>query len=155
MLGENFQWLGNDLVTVTLGIATAAEVGGYYIPWVDNALDAIATPIAIVAGTFISGVVMPEAMGDGSLKWIIAMIAGGGPAGLVQGTSVVTRGASTTTTGGIGNPAVSSAELGGALLTSLLAIFVPILAAILVLFLICLTLRKFLRFFKHRKAKKS
>lgn len=153
MLGENFEWLGSTPVTLALGIATLLEVGSYYVPWVDNLLDTIATPAALVAGTFITGAMMPDFMGDGSFKWIFSSIAGGGTAGLVQGASVITRGTSTATTGGVGNPVVSTAELGGAVATASLAVFVPILAGILVLILLFFVVRKIIRYFKARWAK--
>ena len=43
LLGEH-HWLGSTPVTIALGVATVLEVGSYYIPWLDNALDSIATP---------------------------------------------------------------------------------------------------------------
>lgn len=153
VLGEH-HWLGSTPVTVALGIATALEIGSYYVPWIDNALDSIATPAAVVAGTFISGTMLPDFMGDGSFKWIIATIAGGGSAGVVQGASVILRGASSATTGGVGNPAVSTAELGGSVLTAGLAVLIPILAAILVVCLLYFFIRTIIRFFKRRKEKK-
>ncbi len=150
MLGDQYEWLGSTPVTIALGVATALEVGSYYIPWLDNALDAIASPAAVVAGSFITGAMMPEFMGDGSFKWIAATIAGGGTAGVVQGASVITRGASTATTGGIGNPAVSTAELGGSVLMAGLAVMVPIICAVVVLILLYFVLRTIFRFFKNR-----
>jgi hypothetical protein len=154
MVGANFEWLGNDWVTLALGVATVIEIGSYYIPWLDNALDTIATPAAVVAGTFISGAMLPEFMGDDAFKWIVAAIMGGGTAGIVQGASVITRGASTATTGGIGNPAVSTAELGGSVLTAGLAVLIPILAAVLVLFLLFYFIRTLYRFFARRLARR-
>jgi hypothetical protein len=150
MLGADFEWLGSDWVTIALGVATALEIGSYYIPWLDNALDTIATPAAVVAGTFISGAMLPEFMGDEALKWITAAIMGGGTAGIVQGASVITRGASTATTGGIGNPAVSTAELGGSVLTAGLAVLVPVVAAILVLVMLFFFIRTIFRYFSRR-----
>jgi len=155
MLGEDFAWLGSTPVTIALGVATALEIGSYYIPWLDNALDSIASPAAVVAGTFISGAVMPELMGDGAFKWIVATIAGGGSAAVVQGASVITRGASTATTGGVGNPAVSTAELGGSVLTAGLAVLIPILAGVLVLVLLIFFIRTIFRFFQRRAEKKQ
>lgn len=152
-LGEN-HWLGSTPVTIMLGVATMVEIGSYYVPWIDNALDTIATPLAVTAGTIITGTMLPEFMGDGSLKWAVAMIAGGGTAGVVQGASVITRGTSTVTTGGVGNPAVSTAELGGSLITAGLAVFIPILAGILVLILLYFFLRIIFRFFKRRSERK-
>ncbi len=132
VLGEH-HWLGSTPVTIMLGVATAVEVASYYVPWIDNALDTIATPLAVGAGTLITGTLLPEFMGDGSFKWATAMIAGGGTAGVVQGASVIARGTSSATTGGVGNPAVSTAELGGSVLTASLAVLVPVLAGLLVL----------------------
>lgn len=154
MLGADFEWLGNDWVTIALGVATALEIGSYYIPWLDNALDSIATPAAVVAGTFISGAMLPEFMGDEAFKWIVAAIMGGGTAGLVQGASVITRGASTATTGGVGNPAISTAELGGSVLTAGLAVLVPIAAAILVVVMLFFVVRTIFRYFARRTERK-
>jgi hypothetical protein len=149
VLGEH-HWLGSTPVTIMLGVATAVEIGAYYVPWIDNALDTIATPLAVTAGTVITGTMLPDFMGDGSFKWAVAMLAGGGTAGVVQGASVITRGASTATTGGIGNPAVSTAELGGSVLMAGLAVLIPIFAGILVCFLLYYVVRAIFRHFKRR-----
>jgi hypothetical protein len=155
MLGAEYAWLGSTPMTIALGVATALEIGSYYIPWLDNALDSIATPAAVVAGTFISGAMLPEFMGDEAFKWIVAAILGGGSAGLVQGASVVTRGASTASTGGLGNPAVSTAELGGSVLTAGLAVMVPILAGVLVILLLIVAIRKLFAYFRRRHERKT
>lgn len=149
LLGEH-HWLGSTPVTIMLGVATLVEIGGYYVPWIDNALDTVATPLAVTAGTLITGTMLPEFVGDGSFKWAVAMIAGGGTAGAVQGASVVARGASSATTGGVGNPAVSTAELGGSVVTAGLAVLLPVVAGILVLFLLYFVVRAFYRYFKRR-----
>lgn len=149
-----FDWLGSTPVTIMLGIATVAEVASYYVPWIDNLLDTIATPAAVVAGTFITGAMLPDIFGDGSFKWVFSTIAGGGSAALVQGASVVTRGASTATTGGVGNPVVSTAELGGATLTAALAVVLPIIAGILVLAILIFAFKRIFLYFKNRSARK-
>jgi hypothetical protein len=154
MLGADFEWLGSTPITIALGVATTLEIGSYYIPWLDNALDTIATPAAVVAGTFISGAMLPEFMGDEAFKWITAAIMGGGTAGVVQGASVITRGASTATTGGVGNPAVSTAELGGSVLTAGLAVMIPIVAALLVVVMLFFFIRTILRWFGRRSERK-
>lgn len=154
MIGTDFDWLGSTPVTIALGVATVLEIGSYYIPWLDNALDTVATPAAVVAGTFISGAMLPEFMGDEALKWIVAAIMGGGTAGVVQGASVITRGASTASTGGVGNPAVSTAELGGSVLTAGLAVLVPIVAGILVLVMLAFFIRTIVRYFRRRAERK-
>ncbi|MFI5323390.1 MAG: DUF4126 domain-containing protein [Thermodesulfobacteriota bacterium] len=127
-LAPEFHWIATYPALVAFSIATIFEIGAYYIPWVDNLLDAVAIPAAIVAGT----IVMASAVSDTSpfLKWALAIIVGGGVAGTVQGFTTVTRIASTATTGGLGNPVISTIEAGGSLLMSILAIAVPTLAVI-------------------------
>ena len=48
LLGQH-HWLGSTPVTLALGVATVLEIGSYYIPWLDNTLDSIATPAAVLA----------------------------------------------------------------------------------------------------------
>ena len=147
-IGESFDWLGSDIATIILGIATAVEIGGYYIPWVDNLLDTIATPAAAIAGTAAFAALMGDV--DPSVKWTMALIAGGGTAFGVQSLTVGTRAASTATTGGIGNPVVSTAEAGGSLLITILVIVVPILAGLLALAIVWWAFKKI---FLRRKKK--
>jgi hypothetical protein len=133
-LGTEFAWMSSDVALVAFGLAAVLEVGAYYIPWLDNALDTIAAPVAVVAGTLTSAAIF----GDMSpwLKWTLAAIAGGGAAGAVQITTTVTRGASTALTGGMGNWVVSTVEGIGAVVTAVLAVVIPILVfSLFVLFL--------------------
>jgi hypothetical protein len=125
-LAPGFQWIGTYPALITFSVATVVEIGGYYIPWVDHLLDTMATPAAIVAGTVITAAMVSNT--SPMLKWTLAAIAGGGAAALVQGTTVLARGVSTATTGGLGNPFFATIELGGALFTSILALLVPLLA---------------------------
>ena len=68
-------------------------------------------------------------------RWTLALIAGGGVAGSVQGLTTVARGLSTATTGGLANPILATGEAVGAGTFALLAILVPLLAAALALLL--------------------
>lgn len=129
-LAHGFEWIGSYPALVAFSVATCLEIAGYYIPWVDHLLDTIATPAAIIAGTIVTASMVTDV--SPFLKWTLAVIAGGGAAGLVQGTTVLARGASTLTTGGLGNPLVATLELGGASATSLLAIVAPVLALVLI-----------------------
>lgn len=127
-LSPEFEWIGTYPALAAFAIATIFEIAAYYIPWVDNLLDTVAIPAATVAGT----IVMASAVSEMSpfLKWALAVIVGGGVAGTIQGFTTITRIASTATTGGLGNPIVSTVEAGGSLLMSVLAIAVPVLAVI-------------------------
>ena len=126
--GAEFAWMETNVALVTFSIAAILEIGAYYIPWLDNALDTITAPAAVVAGTLTTAAMM----GDVSpwLKWSLAAIAGGGAAGAVQVTTTVARGASSVLTGGMGNWVVSTGEGIGAVITATLAIVVPILVFI-------------------------
>lgn len=139
-LSPEFAWIGTYYATVAFGVATIAEILGYYIPWVDHALDVVATPAAVIAGTVATASTVTTI--TPSLKWTLALIAGGGVAGLMQGATVALRAHSSATTGGIGNPLVSTLELGGSIVTVILALFVPVLGLALVVLVFALAIRK-------------
>lgn len=126
---KGFEWLAIPSVCVALGIATLCEIAAYYIPWVDNALDSIATPAAMVAGTLSTMAVSSGEMSQFA-AWAAAIIVGGGTATAVQMSTVAVRGVSTATTGGIANPIVSTAEWIGAIVVSILSFLVPVLVVI-------------------------
>ncbi|HIL72671.1 MAG TPA: DUF4126 domain-containing protein [Verrucomicrobia bacterium] len=119
-LAGGFDWLSSDIALMVFVAATLFEIGGYYIPWIDNLLDTIASPASIVAGTVITASFITGM--DPWLQWLLGVIAGGGAAGAVQAATVVTRASSTVTTGGLGNPIVASVETSGAFLGSALSI---------------------------------
>ncbi len=123
-LAGGFEWIGTYPALLAFAIATAVEIAGYYIPWVDHLLDLIASPAAVVAGI----IVMASSVSGVSpfLRWSLAIIAGGGVAGTFQALSGLARVTSTATTGGLGNPVVSTIEAAGATAFSVLAIAVPL-----------------------------
>jgi hypothetical protein len=128
-LASGFEWMGSDAALIAFAVATAVEIAGYYIPWVDHLLDTLATPAAVVAGTIITASLVADM--SPFFRWTLAAIAGGGLAGAVQVSTVVARGLSTATTGGLANPIFATAELGGSLVTSLMALVVPVLTVVL------------------------
>jgi hypothetical protein len=133
-VAESFRWIGTWPAFIAFAVAAVVEIGAFYIPWLDHLLDTIASPIAIVAGAILFAAVTFEL--DPFLRWSLALIAGGGAAAVVQGGTVVTRVASTSTTGGLANFVLSTLETISGFLFSALAIIVPILAFILLLMLI-------------------
>ena len=139
-LASWFAWIGSSYATVAFATATIAEVFAYFIPWLDHAPDIVATPAAVIAGTLATASLVTDM--SPFLKWTLALIAGGGIAGLVQGTTVTLRTTSLASTAGVGNPLVSSLELIGSIIFSLLAILVPILCIALIGFLCVLVIRK-------------
>ncbi len=130
-ISEQFAWMTSDLVLLIVGIAALLEVGSYYVPLVDNLLDLVATPAAMAGGTVILASLLPE-MGSAA-QWGTAAVLGGGSAGIVQGSTVLARGLSTASTGGLGNSVVATGETGGSLLAVALAILVPVLFGVVVI----------------------
>lgn len=127
---SGFQWLGSTPAIVGFSVATALEIAAYFIPVVNNLLDAVATPAAAVAGTLLTA----SMVGDVSpwFRWVLAAVAGGSVAGGIQLATVSLRSAATSV-GGSG--IVSALEDGAAVVTSVLAVVLPVLtAALLIVF---------------------
>ena len=122
-----FAWLGGTPALITLSIATLLEIAGYYLPVIDNTLDVLGAPAAVIAGTILAAGFIGHM--DPMLQWGLAAIAGGGAAGVIHGGMAAIRAAATT--GGLGNSAVSTAETVSASLVSILACVLPVLAVLL------------------------
>lgn len=129
-LSNGFEWLGSDIAFYTFMVALVFEVLAYYIPWVDMVLDTIASPLAVIAGIITTAAMVGEV--DPYLRWSLAAVAGGGTAATTQASSVAIRGASTALTGGLANPLVSTFELILSLISTVLAILLPIVAIIFI-----------------------
>jgi hypothetical protein len=122
---DSFAWLQSTAALVALGTAAAVEILAFYIPGVDHLLDVIAGPLTVVAGVLVSASVMVELPPE--VRWPIAVIAGGGIAGITKATTAVIRAKSAAVTGGLGNPVVSTVETAGAATVSIVAIIAPLL----------------------------
>lgn len=129
-LGESFQWLAGTPALLTLGTAAVLETLAYYVPGIDHALDVVASPATLVAGVVASAAVMahipPEVM------WPVAVIAGGGAAGLTKGSTALLRAKSGAMTGGLANPVVSTVETVGATGLAIFAIVLPVVCLVAV-----------------------
>lgn len=125
-LSPGFAWAESTPALLALGLATLLEISAYYVPWLDHALDTIAAPAALIAGAL----AMAALMGDLPpwLRWSLAIIAGGGLAGLTQAATTLLRIKSTATTGGLGNPIVATGEWVGAFTLAVIAVLLPLLA---------------------------
>ncbi|MEM8965610.1 MAG: DUF4126 domain-containing protein [Bacteroidota bacterium] len=135
---ESFEWIGTIPAMIALGAATVLETLAYFIPWFDNLLDTIALPTASIAGTAVMASTLVEL--DPLWQWALAIIAGGGTAGLIKGVSANTRLASTATTGGLVNPVITTAETAASAGLSALSVFLWPLAAIIVIGLLVLVI---------------
>jgi Domain of unknown function (DUF4126) len=152
-LDNSFAWLGTSSALTMLSVASLAEVLAYYVPVVDNLLDTVATPAAFIAGTLVSAAVMTDV--PPMVKWTAAVIAGGGVAGLTQGLTGILRVHSTVLTGGLGNSIIATAEIGGAVLISFLALVAPAAAIALVMLFLLVAVRLVRRLFQGAKSPDS
>jgi hypothetical protein len=150
-VNEGFQWLASWPAVISFGTATVAEILAYYIPFIDNLLDTVTTPLAIGGGTLLLTSVLP--IDNDFLKWASGFIFGGGAAAAVQGGTVLTRLASTKLTAGTGNALVATGEHAAAFSTSVLSLVIPlIIAALLVLLIIYFISMYGSRIFRHKSA---
>lgn len=138
-LAPGFEWLGTLPALLAFAVATAVEVAAYYIPWVDNALDTVAGPAAMVAGTVLMASVITDM--NPFLKWTLAIIAGGGTAATVQGMTTLARVGSSMGSLGFLNPVLATVELVGAIGLAILAIAVPVVALLVVIGLVGLAVK--------------
>jgi len=134
-LAGQFGWMASWPAMIAFGTATVLETVAFYVPWVDNLLDTAATPAAVVAGIVATAAVVVDA--DPLIQWSAAIIGGGGVAGTVQSSSVAVRAASTLTTGGLGNFAVSTTEWISSVIMSFIALIAPFVAGFVAILLTC------------------
>ena len=148
-LNESWTWVASSTALITLGVATILEIFAYYIPWFDNLLDTIAIPLAAVAGT----AVMVSTVADLSpvITWALAIIAGGGTASAIKGTTASTRLASTASTAGVANPVISTVETGTSMVMSVFSIFIPVVAILLVILIFFIIRKMYKSLFSSKK----
>jgi len=149
-LTPSMSWIASDAALVAFVTAAIIEVGAYYVPWLDNVADAIATPAAITAGIIEMAAVTPDL--PPLLRWTVAVIAGGGVAGFAQLATTLLRLKSSALTAGTGNPFVATAELAGSLAIAVLALFAPLIAAVFVMILLVVLARRVIRRRRQRRA---
>lgn len=146
----NFAWLSSWPAIIAFGTASIAEILAYYIPLVDNFLDSVASPLAMIAGALLTTSVIP--IDNEVYRWILGIIVGGGSAGIVQSGTVLTRLFSSKATLTAGNPVVSTTENVAAVGGSVLSFIIPIAVGIIFLILFVVIISKIL---KRRKAIKA
>jgi len=139
-LEGSFVWVGETWAIGVFTIATLAEIGGYYIPWIDNLLDTIATPAAIIGGIFVTSASLEGEM-DPSMQWILSIIAGGSTAGVIQIGTVATRAVSTGTTGGLANPIISTLEALASIVCIIISLFLVVIVPLVLIFLIWMAIK--------------
>jgi hypothetical protein len=152
-LAENLEWLSSWPALIAFATASVLEITAYYIPYVDNLLDTIATPSAMIAGTLVSASTIVSI--DPTWQWILALLVGGGSAGIIQAGTGLTRLSSLKFTGGLGNHVVATGENVASIGGSIMAIVTPLLAlagvAILVIIFLWLISKFFIKRLKMSK----
>ena len=153
-LSDGFEWVGTWPAVIAFAVATVLEIGAYYIPWLDNLLDTVATPAATIAGVLVTAAFIADM--HPLLAWSVAIIAGGGVAGTIKTGLVGIRVGSTATTAGTANPVLTTIEWIVSLVMSLLSIILPILAAVIAFSMVAILLRFAYRlFFRLRRRNKE
>ncbi len=130
-LSGNFAWLSSDTALIALSIASVVEIAGDKIPVVDHGLDALGTVLRPGAGALVAAAVWNQ--NDPATAALMGLIFGAPLALGIHAAKAGTRGASTLTTAGLGNPILSVLEDFAALLLGLVALLIPLLIPVLLI----------------------
>ncbi len=133
-LGDSFEWMSKTAALVVFGSAVVFEVLADKVPGLDHALHAVESFVKPIAGTLIAASLFTNL--DPTAAVVLGLIGGGTIAGAVHVAKGTTRAASTALTGGLGNPVLSVLDDVLAIGGIVLAILAPIIAALIVLFLV-------------------
>lgn len=148
----SLQWLGTYPALMVLATATVVEILAYYVPGISNLLDLIEVPTAIAVGTVLTA----ASLGDLNpvLQWSLALLAGGGSAGIVESATAATRFAANTLTVGTATPVVSTAEAGLSILLTLLGLALPLFAAAAVILIMIGLIRQAIHMLHRARQKR-
>ena len=124
-LSSGFEWIGTWPALVAFTVAMFLEIGAYYIPVFDNFMDTITTPAAVVAGIIVTAAMVSDM--SPFLKWSLAIIAGGGAAGLFQGCTVGIRAGAQSSAPIVATPVVTTVETSSAIFATVLAFVDPVI----------------------------
>lgn len=149
-LPADMQWLSSWPAIACFGTAAIAEVGAYYIPFVDNLLDTIATPLSVGAGTLLATSILPIGNQEPLVRWGIGLLAGGSMAGTIQMGTGLLRLFSSKATLGTGNAVVATSENAAAVSLTALSFFIPVIIAVLLIALIVWIIVKLTKRFSNK-----
>jgi len=140
-LSQGFEWMGSWVAFAMFLVATIVEIGAFYIPWLDNALDTVSGPLAMIAGTVLTASFLTDT--TPLIQWTLGIIIGGGTAGIVKAGASAARLTSTATTGGMANAVVATTENIMSTVLSVLSFIIPVVTAFVVFLLIIYLVKKF------------
>lgn len=129
-LTPGLQFLGTWPALTALAVAVVVELAAYYVPWLDNLMDALGAPLAVGAGIVLAAA--PLVGVSPVTRWTLAVVAGGAAAGGVHLALALVRKASSLATGGVANHLVATAEAIMSVALTVLALVVPLLAILCV-----------------------
>jgi len=130
-LSGPFAWLASNAALVVLSMATVAELAADKIPLVDHALSLFGTVARPAAGALAAAAAFSSL--DPTTAAVAGLIIGAPTALAVHTAQASTRVASTATTGGLANPALSLVEDVAAFGGSILALAAPLLVPVVLL----------------------
>jgi hypothetical protein len=148
--GELPSFFSSTPVLITLGVLYLVEFVADKIPGVDHVWDLVQTLVRPVAGGVVAFASAREDVPPSVL--VLAAIVGGGAALTSHFGKMTLRGASTATTGGVGNPLLSLGEDLFAFAQAILAMFLPWIVLSLMAITILLMGLWFLRRRRLRRA---
>ncbi|MEO8664778.1 MAG: DUF4126 domain-containing protein [Ignavibacteria bacterium] len=143
-LSQGFEWMGSWIAFAAFLVATIVEIAAFYIPWLDNALDTVSGPLAMIAGTVLTASFLTDT--TPLIQWTLGIIVGGGTAGIVKVGASAARLTSTATTGGMANAVVATTENIMSTVLSVLSFIIPVVTAFVVFLIIIYLIRKFWNF---------
>jgi hypothetical protein len=140
-VGPSFAFLAGTKALFVFAAATLIEMVADKVPVVDHALDALGTPLKLVAGALLAAAAFGTVTDP--LTSLALGAAVGTPTALVpHATKSLLRLTSTTLTGGLANPVISLLEDIAALAFFILAVLLPIAVAGFVLLMVALVARR-------------
>lgn len=85
------------------------------------------------------------------VQWTLALVVGGGTAGMTKGLMNLLRGTSTAASGGLTNPILSTIELVIAVVLSVLAVTMPLVAGAMVVSILVVAIQQLWTFIARRQ----
>lgn len=139
-LAPGTAWLGSLPALVAIAVAVALEIAGYFLPALDHALDVLGAPLAVGAGILASASMLVDF--PPMLRWTLALVAGGGSAGLLHSATALLRLKSGVFTAGLANPVVAAGELVGSLSLTIMSLLLPLVAFVLAVVVVIILTRR-------------
>lgn len=151
-LAGPFDRLDSTAGLAILSVLALADFVGDKIPVVDHVLHVLGLGVAPASGAVLF---TGQAGTENDLPALLAILLGGGTAGIVHAIRASVRPASTGGTAGLGNPFLSLGEDAGSLTLVLAAFVVPVVAAVLLALVIGAGVYAALRWRRWRRGRRA